>query len=71
MDLFTVLSFTIFAATLVTIVLALVSYSAFKLREWRRPRLIDGLQTPNQLRQQRELEPQFFKKYVLPPEENL
>lgn len=69
MDIMRILSLTIFAATIVTLVMALVSYSAFKLREWRKPRLIDGMALSGKTRGAGEVENHFFKKYVLPPEE--
>ena len=69
MDIMRILALTIFAATIVTLVMALVSYSAFKLRERRKPRLIDGVVLTGPQRGVREQENQFFKKYVLPPEE--
>lgn len=70
MDIISLFSWTIFAATIITIVMALMSYSAFKLREWRKPRLFDGLHVSSSHDRLNEGETLFFKKYVLPPEES-
>jgi hypothetical protein len=70
MDIITVLSFTIFVATVVTVVMAAVSYGAFKIREWRKPD--DGQAVAaHDARFSPVEEDHFFKKYVLPPEESL
>lgn len=68
MDIITLLSITIFGATLITIVMALVSYSAFKLRELRQPQAGGGGRSAV-LPPLKEGETLFFKKFVLPPEE--
>jgi len=68
MDFITVLSFTIFGATVVTIVMALVSYGAFKLREWRKPMHNEATRSLDAARDL-GLENRFFKKYLLPEEE--
>jgi hypothetical protein len=70
MDFITVVSLTIFVATVGTIVMALVSYGAFKVREWRRPRARPPVQVPEPSRAPIG-EFLFFKKYVPPPEEPL
>ncbi len=63
MDIITVLSFAIFIATVITIVMAGISYAAFKIRDWRRPegevsRAPEGAE-----------DTLFFRKYVPPAEE--
>ncbi len=67
MDIITVLSFAIFIATVVTIVMAAISYAAFKIRDWRRP---NGQRESPRGQDPGADDTLFFRKYVLPVEES-
>ncbi len=66
MDIITVLSYAIFIATVVTIVMAAISYAAFKIRDWRKPQ-----SNPEPVPDRRGYggDTLFFRKYELPQEE--
>ena len=66
MDIITVLSYAIFIATVVTIVMAAISYAAFKIRDWRKP---DSKRVAAAGRGDFD-DTLFFRKYELPAEES-
>lgn len=59
MDLVSIFSTIVLVTTIATLVMAVVAYFAYKLREWRKPKPFSGDKTS-----ERNFEPVFMKRFV-------
>jgi heme/copper-type cytochrome/quinol oxidase subunit 2 len=61
MDLVSIFSTIVLVTTVATLVMAIVAYFAYKLREWRKPKAFSG----DKISSESNFEPVFMKRFVL------